>query len=166
MKKSPIDCPVPIDQQPMNEYLNLKESLFFCWTTETLNTYIIYTIFLILCSQALVLPFIISSIPQIERINPINIVIYMNIFGNCLLILYFTRLYLGWLYVYDRLIKASVSYEESGWYDGQIWVKTPNLLIQDKLIAEYQIFPLLKRIKLTTLSLISIIIIGLTYIAL
>ncbi|MEY3435403.1 MAG: hypothetical protein RLZZ196_387 [Bacteroidota bacterium] len=166
MKKSPIDCPVPIDQQPMNEYLNLKESLFFCWTTETLNTYIIYTIFLILCSQALVLPFIISSIPQIERINPINIVIYMNIFGNCLLILYFTRLYLGWLYVYDRLIKASVSYEESGWYDGQIWVKTPNLLIQDKLIAEYQIFPLLKRIKLTTLSLISIIIIGLAYIAL
>jgi hypothetical protein len=30
------------------------------------------------------------------------------------------RLYLGWQHVGDRLISATVEYEETGWYDGQV----------------------------------------------
>ncbi len=40
-------------------------------------------------------------------------------------------------------------YEESGWYDGQIWIKTPEMLTKDRLIGTYYVIPLLKRIKLT-----------------
>jgi hypothetical protein len=32
------------------------------------------------------------------------------------------RLYLGWQHVGDRLISATVEYEETGWYDGQVRV--------------------------------------------
>ena len=30
------------------------------------------------------------------------------------------RLYLGWAYVGNRLLSATVKYEETGWYDGQV----------------------------------------------
>jgi hypothetical protein len=66
-----------------------------------------------------------------------------------LLILFFLRIYLGWEYVYKRLTKATVAYEESGWYDGQVWVKTPDVLMKDRVIADYILFPILKRIKIT-----------------
>ena len=163
MKKYILDCPVPIDQQPINEYSNLKESIFFFWTTKDLNSYIKSTIFLSICSYLVVLTLIVSSTPNIEKIQPINILNYINIFGNLLLNLYFVRLYLGWIYIYDRLMKASITYEESGWYDGQTWIKTPNLLIQDKLVAKYQIEPILKRIKLTIFNLTNLIILGIIH---
>jgi hypothetical protein len=30
------------------------------------------------------------------------------------------RLYLGWAYIGNRLFSATVEYEETGWYDGQV----------------------------------------------
>ncbi|CAN6562879.1 unnamed protein product [Malus baccata var. baccata] len=46
------------------------------------------------------------------------------------------RIYLGWSYVGDRLLSAVIPYEESGWYDRQMWVKPPevNTINQDQLI--------------------------------
>jgi hypothetical protein len=35
----------------------------------------------------------------------------------------------GWSYVGDRLLSAVVPYEETGWYDGQMWVKPPEVCI-------------------------------------
>lgn len=35
----------------------------------------------------------------------------------------------GWSYVGDRLLSAVIPYEESGWYDGQMWVKPPEVRI-------------------------------------
>lgn len=164
MKKFIIECPVPTDQQPINEYSNLKESIFFLWTTKNVTSYIKSTIFLMLSSYLIVLGLVLSSTPKSETLQTLTLVNYVNIFGNLLLNLYFIRLYLGWVYIYDRLMKASISYEESGWYDGQTWVKTPTILIQDKLIAEYQIAPILERLKLTIFGLTSMIILGIIYI--
>lgn len=167
MKKFLPDCPVPIDQQPMNEYLNLKDSLFFFWTTKDIKSYLKYTILSAAVIYSVTLFLITNSGQPVGTLNQADIInglVYMCIFGGFILSTYFTRLYLGWLYVYERLIKSSVSYEESGWYDGQIWVKTPTILIQDKLIAEYQIAPVLNRLKLTLLSFISSVILGTLYI--
>ena len=38
-------------------------------------------------------------------------------------------------------MEATVPYEESGWYDGQIWIKPPEILLQDRLIGTYEIYP-------------------------
>jgi hypothetical protein len=164
MKKFLVDCPVPTDQQPMNEYSNLKGSIFFFWTTKDLNSYIKSTLFLMVGSYFMVFALIYSSTPNSTRIDPVTFITYLVIFGNGVLNLYFIRLYLGWVYIYDRLMKASISYEESGWYDGQTWVKTPNVLIQDKLVAEYQVGPILNRIQLTIFSFASLWLLGIIHI--
>jgi hypothetical protein len=59
------------------------------------------------------------------------------------------RLYLGWTYVRDRLSKSEIFYEESGWYDGQVWAKPEEVLQRDRLIVTYQIQSLLKRLYVT-----------------
>jgi hypothetical protein len=46
-------------------------------------------------------------------------------------------------------MNATVSYEESGWYDGQTWVKTSEILLQDKLIGTYELLPKINRLKMT-----------------
>ena len=46
-------------------------------------------------------------------------------------------------------MEATVPYEESGWYDGQVWIKPPEILLQDRLIGTYEIYPGLKRLEKT-----------------
>ena len=74
--------------------------------------------------------------------------------------LWILRLYLAWKYIYDRLMNATVSYEESGWYDGQTWVKTNEVLIQDRLVGTYEVLPIMHRLR--TVILISSIVLLLT----
>jgi hypothetical protein len=52
-------------------------------------------------------------------------------------------------------MNATVSYEESGWYDGQTWVKTNEVLIQDRLVGTYEVLPIMNRLR--TVILISTI---------
>jgi hypothetical protein len=51
------------------------------------------------------------------------------------------------------LISATVEYEETGWYDGQTWVKTPQVLMRDRLMSNYTVKPALARLKRTLLGL-------------
>ena len=59
------------------------------------------------------------------------------------------RIYLGWSYVGDRLLSAVIPYEESGWYDGQMWVKPPEVLARDRLLGSYKVKPVIKMLKQT-----------------
>jgi hypothetical protein len=71
--------------------------------------------------------------------------------------LWIIRLYLAWKYIYTRLMNATVSYEESGWYDGQTWVKTNEVMVQDRLVGTYEVLPILNRLRLViVLSTITI----------
>ncbi|XP_066361467.1 uncharacterized protein [Miscanthus floridulus] len=63
------------------------------------------------------------------------------------------RMYLGWAYVGNRLLSATVEYEETGWYDGQIWVKTPEVLARDRLLGSFSVKPVLNRVKFTLVGL-------------
>jgi hypothetical protein len=139
------ECPVPIDQRPMNEYNSLKASMFFFWTTKSLKSYIQNIMLFSIPVYLLTYLLINTSIHNSEL--PLNEILYTIAFGSVLIGLSFLRVYLGWIYVYDRLINASVSYEESGWYDGQTWIKSPADIIQDKLIAKYKLLPIIHRIK-------------------
>lgn len=55
----------------------------------------------------------------------------------------------GWSYVGDRLLSAVIPYEESGWYDGQMWVKPPEVLARDRLLGAYKVKPVIKMLKQT-----------------
>lgn len=57
------------------------------------------------------------------------------------------RLFLGWSYVSTRLMSAAVPYEETGWYDGQTFVKPPAVLARDRLLGSYEARPALNRVR-------------------
>lgn len=137
-------CPVPKDQRPINEYLALKSSFGFSWTTSDKSTY--YKISLKIYLISLVLFFLILTSGQDFSIR---VLVYSLFSVSIVMFLFHLRLYLAWRYVYTRLMQATVAYEESGWYDGQVWVKSPEILIQDKLAGEYQVKPIIDKVKVT-----------------
>ena len=142
-------CPVPFDQQPLNEYFALKESNFFSWSISEQQTYLLTIFYLSFILFAIFYPIIFSLISRQQ--NFIKYFIIDGLLVNVILILVFIRLYLGWSYIIKRLLSATIFYEESGWYDGQIWIKTADSLMQDRLIGLYELVPLLQRIKYTGL---------------
>ena len=49
----------------------------------------------------------------------------------------------------SRLLSATIEYEETGWYDGQLWTKPPEVLARDRLLGTYEVRPCLGRLKAT-----------------
>nr|YP_009296866.1 hypothetical protein Bangp_127 [Bangiopsis subsimplex]AOM66209.1 hypothetical protein Bangp_127 [Bangiopsis subsimplex]ARO90430.1 conserved hypothetical plastid protein [Bangiopsis subsimplex] len=153
-------CPVPQNQQPRNEYNTLKQAYFFAFTTLSLKTYLsklIRILFVILFCVTLISASVINI-----RSEPIKLWLVSLDITTVIGISIMLRTYLGWSYISKRLLSATIIYEESGWYDGEIWIKTPLELVQDRLVAQYTIKPILKRIQISTQCLLisSLIILG------
>ena len=66
------------------------------------------------------------------------------------------RLYLGWNHVFKRLTSEKVEYEESGWYDGRVWIKPLILKEKESLIASIEVKPILKNL-IQIFSIISVL---------
>jgi Conserved in the green lineage and diatoms 27 len=147
MKSSAPICPVPPEQQPINEFQELRESWFFRWVTLDLHSYLKPILILWLLSWLLVGPVVSISFPFAKY--PARFLLSGAAGSSILPILALLRLWLGWNYVRDRLLKPEIFYEESGWYDGQTWKKPEEVLNRDRLIVVYQIQPLLKRLQRT-----------------
>ena len=87
--------------------------------------------------------------------------IFLSFFGSLSVPLLITiRLFLGWTHIYKRLTSEIIEYEESGWYDGQIWNKPIELKEKESLIASIEVKPILKNLVQVTSVIISFILIG------
>lgn len=146
------DCPVPFDQQPVNEYQSLTNSDFFSWANEDIWKYGlrlggIGTAFTVLIGWPVAR---VSVDPEHELLK-----CGIGALGGGLLVVTLAalRLYLGWAYVGNRLLSATVEYEETGWYDGEVWVKPPEVLARDRLLGSYSVKPIVNRVKITLISL-------------
>lgn len=137
-------CPIPREQQPINEYQTLKNSFFFCWPCKHIKIYLLYLFITFLFGLFFVFVFN-FNIPFFV----FDLLLNGLIAGNLLLLLDLIRNYVGWHYIGKRLLSATIFYEESGWYDGQLWVKSNEMLIQDRFIGMYEIKPILNRLKYT-----------------
>lgn len=147
MESSVSICPVPSEQQPINEYQELKESGFFGWGTLNLRSYIIKLVWVWCWSWLLAGPVAAASFTPKKHL--VQFILCGGAGAGLFLVLTLLRLYLGWSYVRDRLLKETIFYEESGWYDGQTWTKPPEVLTRDRLIVFHQIQPILQRLKRT-----------------
>jgi cbb3-type cytochrome oxidase subunit 3 len=138
-------CPVPADQRPINEYKSLQESWFFGWSGANFKAFIIRLGLLWGISGFISGPIAAASFEPAEAF----VRFFLAASGGAILMisLILLRLYLGWAYVYRRLHRETVDYEETGWYDGQSWTKPNAELIQDRLISTYQVQPILQRLK-------------------
>ena len=149
IKKIPISarCPVPVDQIPIKEYESMSESWFYSWGARSLYRYCVPVMSLWLLSWVLVGPM--AAISFVPNKLPAQFVISASLGALLLPTLALVQLYTGWRHVCDRLAPQAVPYEESGWYDGQNWEKTEDVYNRDRLIADYQVKPILHRIQKT-----------------
>lgn len=146
--KSPISvCPVPFEQQPVNEYQGLKESWFYGWATRNVSGYIKPIVILWFIGCIITAPIATVSFPW-EKL-PIHFSLSTLTGASFLPSLALVQLYLGWRYVRSRLFQDVIPYEESGWYDGQTWVKPKEVLTRDRLIVSYEIEPIFQRLRRT-----------------
>jgi len=139
------NCPVPFNQQPLNEYLALKKSLLFSWSISP-NKSFLSGLFVFFLSLFVFFSLLLVLIIHLKSV--VYCLLLTLLLCNLVMFLLFLRLYLGWSYIAKRLFSAIIFYEESGWYDGQSWIKTSNYLMQDRLIGKYQVMPFINRIKL------------------
>ena len=152
MRESPTPfCPVPTEQQPVNEYEQLRESWFFGWAALEGANYWRNFLWSLVGSWLLVSPIAAASFAPQKL--PLPFLLSSGLGAGLAVFLLWLRLYLGWHYIGDRLQAEQVCYEESGWYDGQIWQKPTAVLSRDRLIASYQVRPILKRLQQTAFIL-------------
>ena len=150
-------CPVPKEQQPTNEFLELSNSKLFALAKTNRK----FSIILISIWLAAFLIFLVISSGSIYFNTYLLKYISLSLFGSLSVPLLITiRLFLGWAHVYRRLTSEIIEYEESGWYDGQIWTKPIELKEKESLIASIEVKPILKNLTQVTSIIISLILLG------
>ena len=150
-------CPVPKEQQPTNEFLELSNSKVFSLAkTNKKFSIILISIWLI----AFLIFLIISSGSTYFDTYTLKY-IFLSLFGSLSVPLLITiRLFLGWNHIYKRLSSERIEYEESGWYDGQIWIKPSELIEKESLIASLEVKPILKNLTRISSVIIILILLG------
>ena len=153
-------CPVPKEQQPTNEFIELSKSKIFSWPKTKKSLILILIKFWV---GAFVLFLVISSGSVYFKTSLLKYTL-MSFFSSLSIpLLVSIRLYLGWNHVFKRLRSEKIEYEESGWYDGQIWEKPLVLREKESLIASNEVKPILKNLNqifsiITVLALSGILI--------
>eukprot|EP00793_Prasinoderma_coloniale_P005932 PRCOL_00004406-RA len=145
-----MELAVPKDQRPINEYRDLKEGFMFSWAQLPVDAYL-KRFGLIWCVGAaasfvlLAAPIAAASFDPVEKPSEFFL---CGLAGSSLLpSALLLRVYLGWAYVGKRLLSAKVYYEETGWYDGQTFVKPPEVLARDRLMGTYEVKPVLAKLR-------------------
>ena len=145
-------CPVPREQQPTNEFIELSKSNIFSWpkTKKSLIFILIkfwvgaFLLFLVISSGSVYFKTSILKYTLLSFFSSLSIPLLIAI-----------KLYIGWNHVFKRLTSEKVEYEESGWYDGQIWIKPLVLKEKESLIASVEVKPILKNL-IQIFSIISV----------
>ena len=148
MNKSTVNfCPVPREQQPIHEYEQLKDSWLFDWGTLAIGKYSRKIAWVAFWSLVLAAPLAMSIFTPTQQ--TLKFILSCAIGVSLLTGLFLSRIYLGWQYVRNRLKSDRIFYEESGWYDGQTWIKPTAMLNRDRLVVSYDIEPILTRLRKT-----------------
>ena len=136
-------CPVPRDQQPTNEFIELSKSTIFSWPKSKKSLILVLIKFWI---GAFVIFLVISSGSVYFKSSILKYILPSFFSSLAIPLLISARLYVGWNHVFKRLTSEKVEYEESGWYDGQVWIKPLALKEKESLIASIEVKPILKNL--------------------
>lgn len=146
-----LEIEVPFEQRPVNEYSSLKDGALYSWVDLGPGP------FLLRLGGLWLTTFTILGVPVAAASfnpskEPLKFVLAAGTGTLFLVSLIVLRIYLGWSYVGDRLLSAVIPYEETGWYDGQMWVKPPEILARDRLLGSYKVKPVVKLLKQTLVA--------------
>ncbi|KAK3032902.1 hypothetical protein RJ639_034950 [Escallonia herrerae] len=143
-----LEIEVPFEQRPVNEYSSLKDGPLYSWGELSPQS------FLLRLGGLWLVTFTVLGVPIAAASfnpsrEPLRFALAAGTGTLFLVSLIVLRIYLGWSYVGDRLLSAVIPYEESGWYDGQMWVKPPEILARDRLLGSCKVKPVIKLLKQT-----------------
>jgi len=135
-------CPLPENQKPINEYLLFKENFFFkifLKKQKKNNNFVAFDS-----------SFIFSALNNLKKNNKKNnfsfffiflsfFFISTNIFfvnlTSIIFFFYFLQFFIYLNYLQKRFLVANLIYEESSWYDSQVWNKPLSLIKNDHLLC-------------------------------
>ncbi|KAF9619681.1 hypothetical protein IFM89_008002 [Coptis chinensis] len=143
-----MEVEVPFEQRPVNEYSSLKDGPLYSWGELSPGPFFLRLGGLWLGTLT-VLGIPIAAASFNPSREPLRFLLAAGTGTLFLVALVVLRIYLGWSYVGDRLLSAVIPYEETGWYDGQMWVKPPEVLARDRLLGSYKVKPVIKLLKQT-----------------
>jgi len=149
-------CPVPREQQPTNEFIELSKSKVFSWPKTKKSLILTLIKFWV---GAFVLFLVISSGSVYFKTSLLRYILLSFFSSLSIPLLISIRLYLGWNHIFNRLRSEKVEYEESGWYDGQVWKKPLALKEKESLIASIEVKPILKNL-IQIFSIISVLVLS------
>jgi hypothetical protein len=138
-------CPVPPEQRPLQQYEELRDSWFFSWPSRGNRglTRALVGSWLLAFPPSL----LVASGSWVLRHRHLELVLAGAVAAILLPVLLLLRQWLGWRSIHRRLVSERVEYEESGWYDGQVWEKPLSWRQQDLLVAQHQVRPMLTRLE-------------------
>ncbi|XP_057449591.1 protein CONSERVED IN THE GREEN LINEAGE AND DIATOMS 27, chloroplastic isoform X1 [Lotus japonicus] len=154
-----MEIEVPFEQRPVNEYSSLKDGMLYSWGELGPGSFFLrlgglwLAIFTVLGAP-------ISAASFNPSREPLRFILAAGTGTLFIVSLIVLRIYLGWSYVGDRLLSAVIPYEESGWYDGQMWVKPPEILARDRLLGSYKVKPVVKLLKQTLVGTGALLVTG------
>ena len=155
-------CPVPLKQRPLNEFNSIRNSWIISWPL--LEKSIFYR--KLLHSWIFITPitFIISYGSNYLKNNIFDLTLISLTASLVFPILLLSRQWLSWIYIYKRLNSENIEYEESGWYDGQVWEKPIDWRAKELLIAQHQVKPVLSHLRMVIITFTVSILISLIFI--
>lgn len=142
---------VPEGQRPTNEYLDLISSPMFDWASQEsgnkgllIRLGIVYGVF-----YGISYPISLATFTQEGYL--LNTVVSSNVGALGIVFLVLIRLYSGWGYIGSRLKDKVIEYEETGWYDGDVELKTEAEKARDLFLYRSDVKPVENRLKTFTL---------------
>ena len=154
-------CPVPRNQQPLEEYKELSQSWFFSLaqkSTKTLRLSLLLTWLIVLPFNVLICGSSFSLRNDVARL-----IIYSMVMSFSVPILVLVRQLISWDYIRRRLNSKEVEYEETGWQDGNSWKKPETWLQKDMLIAQHEVKPIIQSLINPLITSIILMIVGLIF---
>jgi hypothetical protein len=146
-----LEAAVPVEQRPHVELQQLKSGALYAWATLPEEAYAkrlaaIFAFFFAFIGGPVAYQTFDPSV------DPLAFALSGSVGSLVVVSAAAARVYLGWRYVGDRLLSAAYPYEESGWYDGQTFVKPPPVLARDRLLGAYEVRPTLAKLRRTLLG--------------
>ena len=136
-------CPIPEDQKPIKQLINLKENSFTNILTLSNKDFVKKIFFNFFCY------FLIISLFRLNELN--SYLLSLNWFLvniEVSLIFLFLSIYFifnQWQTLLKAFNSSRIFYEEASWFDGQIWDKPFSIIRNDRLIIKQQLKPLVIR---------------------
>ena len=144
-------CLIPLEQQPVREYWRLRKRKFFRWAILSRSKYV--TKLLAVWISVLLLVLFILALRSPYRVLSYSDFLIGAIIAELAVFLCLIGLYAAWQYIHSRLIYRKIDYKVLATKETKLWHKSELVLARDRLIARFQVRPIIKRISMSMVLL-------------